>query len=185
MPDNADSENKASNAINKMQANCTDTVLFYANLFAIAMLVIGNILRFMHCFKTTEKEENGEKKMVAQFNLFFFVITLYMLAFIVLLLVGTFAAAGYFREKGFTQFVIKNFKAVDSKFGRGLFIIFVSFIMLEIPEAGEIVLAIICFIIALIDIVIGCREEEPLPSDAPATDKAGADFSEKPAASSN
>ena len=28
----------------------TDMVLFYANLFAIAMLFIGNILRFMHCF---------------------------------------------------------------------------------------------------------------------------------------
>ena len=80
---------------------CTEKVLFLANLAATALLTLGAVFRFMHCFGGSEAPKEGENTGKG-FNLFFFIVTLYMVTFIIMILVGLMASQGYCLERGFS-----------------------------------------------------------------------------------
>ena len=124
---------------------CTDQVLLYANIGASALLLVGIILRFVHCSK--------------EFNLFFLLGTLYLLFFDIVLLVGLMGSQGYGLESNFLNTLRLQFFLITTTFGRGLLILLSSFLLLESDGAGELILAIICIIIAIVDLAIGLKED--------------------------
>ena len=147
---------------------CTSAALFIPNVITICLLFIGFILRLVYCFSSSEYDPGtGKKEMRSNFNFFFLMTTLYYLIFLVILLVGVLGnnqCCKSGRNKQFINFVMRQFKMVEGKLGRGLMIIFLSFLVLEVPQVGEIVVASLCIIVGAINIWISCSETEQ-PSD--------------------
>ena len=57
------------------------------------------------------------------------------------------------------------FNFLDRTFGKGLFIIFQSMMLVEVGDAGEIVLALVCIVIGVCNLIIGWSEaNKELPS---------------------
>jgi len=57
------------------------------------------------------------------------------------------------------------FGFLNTIFGRGMFLMFMAIIVVEIQERGEIFICIFCFIIGVVDVIVGWKEmKEGLPS---------------------
>ena len=57
------------------------------------------------------------------------------------------------------------FNFLDKIIGKGLFLIFLSMILIDKQDQGEVIVAIVCIIIGVIDLILGCSEgQKMLPS---------------------
>ena len=132
----------------KVKEKCTDKVLKVSNFIAYLMFTIGGILRLVWCFSS------------AGFNFFFMINTFYYTFFCVMLVLAEVSDTNKFSIMVKTYF---NF--LDKTFGRGLFIIFQAMMLVELTDAGEIVLAIPCIIIGGCNLIIGWGQaSKELPS---------------------
>ena len=59
-------------AVNHIKVKCTDKIANMANLISCGVLAVAAVFRLMHCF-------------TVQFNLFFFIMTLYFISFIAII----------------------------------------------------------------------------------------------------
>ena len=106
------------------------------NVIACALLFLGAIFRIIECFKA--------------FNLFFFITSLYFFVFIIFV-----AAIELHEGNKVSVFIRTYFNFLDQMFGRGVFLIYLSFMLLERKTALEIMFCILILIIATIDVVLG------------------------------
>ena len=122
---------------------CTDQVLYYSNIGASALLLLGTILRFA----------------IEDANIFSTIITIYMLIFDALLIIGLLVSQGHFQDNEMVKKVTVMFFAVTTVFGQGMIILLCSFLLLEVSKAAEIIIACICIVIGAVDMAIGYYED--------------------------
>lgn len=130
--------------------NCTSKVLFYANIVASVLFFYGAIERFVHCF--------GGKG----FNLFFLIVTIYYVIGIAILMVGVLSSNGYGKDNKWSLLLRTYFNFIDNKMGLGIFMLFMAFLMIETGGSEKvfvIITSIVNFIIAGINLFLGCNEE--------------------------
>ena len=133
-----------------VEVNCTTKVLFYFNILAGVLFFYGAIERFAHCF-------GG-----AGFNLFFFIVTIYFVIGIIILFVGVLSLNGLAKDNKFSVYVRTYFNFVDNKLGLGIFMVFLTCIMIEIGGSTKvfvIITSVINYIIAAVNIFFGCQED--------------------------
>ena len=103
-------------AVHKIKVKCTDKVANIANLIACAGLLLGAILRFNHSFTVS-------------FNLFYFLETLYFLSFIIIL---SLAEILYLCPRNKLSLYVRTYyNFLNKLIGRGMFLIFLSMIMVS------------------------------------------------------
>ena len=85
----------------RLQMTCTDQVLFYSNIGASALLLLGTLLRFA----------------LISYGFFFTICTIYMLIFDILLIVGLLVNQGHLLENEYVRKVTVMFFAVTTVFG--------------------------------------------------------------------
>jgi hypothetical protein len=103
------------------------------NLFAVILMVICIIMRFTY---------------LGEVNLFFTILTIYLIVFLVLLVLA--------ELKRMTVRIYFNF--LDTKVGRGIFIMFLTLLIMEKDSGLEIGMGIVLLIIALFNIFLGWGE---------------------------
>ena len=110
------------------------------NFIAILILIIGAIMRLVHAFKMEEG-----------FNFFFFISSIYFLAFIAIL-----TAIIAHETNKFSVFCRTYFNFLDKTFGRGVFMLFLSFMMVERNQKkGEVFMCVLVAIIAILNMIFG------------------------------
>ena len=62
-------------------------------------------------------------------------------------------------ENKHSIFVRTYFNFLDKIIGKGLFLIFLAMILVEIQEQGEVIVAIVCIVIGVVDLILGFSEE--------------------------
>ena len=140
--------NALKKGTDKVKEKCTDKVLKAGNFLAYVLFTIGGILRFIWCFSS------------AGYNFFFMINSFYYIFFCVILVLAEVSDTNKFSIMVKTYF---NF--LDRTFGKGLFIIFQSMMLVEVGDAGEIVLALVCIVIGVCNLIIGWSEaNKELPS---------------------
>ena len=82
-----------------------------------------------------------------------------MLFFDIVLIVGIMESQGYGVQNEYLKSLRNQFFLISTIFGRGLMILLCSFLLLEVVSTGEIIIAIICILIALVDLAIGINED--------------------------
>ena len=82
-----------------------------------------------------------------------------MLFFDIVLIVGIMESQGYGVQNEYLKSLRNQFFLISTIFGRGLMILLCSFLLLEVVSTGEIIIAIICILIAIVDLVIGINED--------------------------
>jgi hypothetical protein len=101
-------------AAHHIKVKCTDKVANAANLIACGVLMFAAIMRLVHCFS-------------GGFDLWFFVLTFYFMSFIILI---GFAEILYLKPDNLTSLKVRTyFNFLNKLVGRGLFLIFLSMIM--------------------------------------------------------
>ena len=138
-------EQRANQAIKDVQSGGISTrlkdklnpkMIRILNILACVFLFIGAIFRMIECFKA--------------FNLFFFITSLYFFTFITFV-----AAVEISEEHKVSVFIRTYFNFLDQMFGRGVFLIYLSFMLLERKTALEILFCILILGIAIVDVVLG------------------------------
>lgn len=141
-------QSNISKMTEKVKNVCTDRLQLIANIIACAILLLGAIIRLIFSFQ------------YGYFRVLFFFLTLFYLSFIVLLGLSLLPS-----QNKVSIFVRTYFNFLDNCCGKGLFILFLSMIMVEQAEWYLIIMTIITCFIAVIDLIIGCKEaKEGLPS---------------------
>ena len=101
-------------AVTHLKVKCTDKVANAANLIACGVLLFAAVLRFIHCF-------------TVKFDLWMFILTFYFVSFI--LIIG-FAEILYIKPDNMHSLKVRTyFNFLNKLVGRGLFLIFLSMIM--------------------------------------------------------
>jgi hypothetical protein len=85
------------------------------NIIACGILLLGAVLRALNCFTSEEG-----------FNLWFFITTIYFFVFILIT-----AAIEAHETNKFSVFCRTYFNFLDKVFGRGVFLLFLSMMLLE------------------------------------------------------
>lgn len=136
----------------KLKEKLNPKMIRLLNILACVFLLIGAIFRMVECFKA--------------FNLFFFITSLYFFVFIIFV-----AAVEIQEEHKVSIFIRTYFNFLDQMFGRGVFLIYLSFMLLERKTALEIIFCILILIIAIIDVTLGYgdakRKLASLPWEVP------------------
>lgn len=120
----------------QLRAKIKPPIIRILNILACGLLLLGAVLRIIECFKA--------------FNLFFFITSLYFFTFIVF--VGAIEAD---EANKVSVFIRTYFNFLDQMFGRGLFLIYLSFMLLERKTTMEIIFCIFVLIVAIIDVILG------------------------------
>lgn len=120
-----------------VKEKCTDKVLRIANVVAAVIFALGAVFRTIKCFGPG-------------FNFFFMITTIYFWIFIVML--GLAEAGETFKGR---LLVTTYFNFLDKQFGKGLFMLFLCLMLCEVTDNAEVVLAIVCIIIAICNLIIG------------------------------
>jgi uncharacterized membrane protein len=107
-------------------------VILVLNLIAIAMMIVCIVYRFIG--------------FTPGVSFFFCMLTIYLALFIILFVLILFKVALF----------AKYFNFLNSYIGKGMFIIFLTLLILERKTALEIILGICLLIIAIINLVVGC-----------------------------
>lgn len=144
---NASMKDKAKMAHGKLVEKCTDKVLRYSNYVALGVLTFGLFMRLIYMFGSSDKGENYS-------GFWFFFMTLYYGFFLAIL------GFAYHpnQENKFSLLVRVHFRMLDFDFGRGLWIFFISMIMNEVHDDGEVVYGIITCLIAICNMILGFNE---------------------------
>lgn len=99
-------------------------------------------------------EEGNTTEPKSNFNFFFFISSLYFVVFIAIL-----AAILAHEENKFSVFCRTYFNFLDKIFGRGVFMFFLSMMMVERNQrAGEVIMCVIVALIAVLNMVYGWGE---------------------------
>jgi hypothetical protein len=106
------------------------------NILACIILTAGAVIRIIQCFKA--------------FNLFFFITSLYFFVFIAFV-----ASIEISQVNKLSIFIRTHFNFLDQMFGRGLFLIFLSFMLIERQTNMEVLMAVLVIIIASLDLILG------------------------------
>ena len=120
--------------VSKVTYSCNDKLMRITNLVAAAMILVASAFRFVYM---KDDEEDS--------NVFFIILTIYLILFICLLVMAEFRIT----------FVRRYFNFLDRKVGRGVFILFLGLLILDKTNALEIVLSIFIFLIAFINMIVG------------------------------
>ena len=144
---NASMKDKAKIAHGKFVEKCTDKVLRYANYAAIGVLAFGLLMRLIYMFGSSEKGENYS-------GFWFFFMTLYYGVFLAMLVFAYHPD----QENKHSLLVRVHFRMLDFDFGRGLWIFFISMIMNEVHDDGEVVYGIVTCLIAIANMILGFNE---------------------------
>lgn len=140
------------------------------NIISCVLLVIGAILRFVHCF-------TGEEG----FNFFFFCSSIYFFVFIFI----TAAVIVAPDTNKFSIFCRTYFNFLDKTFGRGVFMFFLGINMLERRVKGEVFMCIIVSVISFVNMILGFGDAKKKMASLPwekgtAAASAGAPAQEAP-----
>lgn len=140
-------------AANQIRIRCNDKVSRVANIIAVLGLSVWSFLRFLWCF--------GVGAEAAHFNFFFFVTSLYLMSFVVIL--------GFIEFKPDHRFSVSlrtYFNFLNTIIGRGLYLIFLALILVEKSDQGEIVVGVIVIVIGICNIILGWKQEKQEIPDA-------------------
>jgi len=110
-------------------------------------------LRFLWCFGVGAEE--------AHFNFFFFLSTLYQMSFVVI-----HAFVEFKQDHKYSILARTYFNFLNTINGRGIFLIFMSLILAEKTDQGEVIVAIIVIVIGGCNIVLGWDQERQDIPDA-------------------
>lgn len=116
-----------------LQSKLSDRVLIAINLIICALLLLCVAFRFVYI-------NEGDTRF------FFIILSIYLVLFVVGLILAEFKF----------QMVRKYVNFLDSKFGRGCFMIFLAFLILE-NHALEIISFIVIIIVGIMNMIIGCK----------------------------
>jgi hypothetical protein len=147
------------------------------NIIACCILTLGATLRTIYCFTVkidVEVAEGEEAKTKSGFNLWFFITTLYFFVFIFIT-----AAIEAHETNKFSVFCRTYFNFLDKVFGRGVFLLFLSMMLLERKQGnGEVAMCVIVAIIAGLNMILGFGDAKKkmasLPWEKSAAEPAGA-----------
>ena len=118
------------------------------NIVACVLLLVGAVVRIIECFKA--------------FNFWFFITSLYFFVFIAFV-----AAIEIHQLNKFSVFIRTHFNFLDQLFGRGLFMIFLSFMLLERKTTLEVLCAVCVIIIAAFDLILGFGDAKKAMASLP------------------
>jgi hypothetical protein len=108
------------------------------NLVAAALMITCVVFRFIYY------TDNG----ASEFKFFSFILTIYLALFVILLVLAEFRV----------QKIRTYFDVLDSKWGRGWFILFIALLVLEVHTALEVILCILAILIALFNMLVGWNQ---------------------------
>ena len=117
-----------------IERRCTDRMMIAMNIIACAMMVVCIVFRFVYFAK------GGN-------TFFFLVLTIYLAIFLTLEILAEFKI----------QRVRTYFDFLDTKWGRGWFILFIALLVLEKETALEVILCILTIVIALLNMFVGLK----------------------------
>ena len=132
----ADQINSVGGVSSKIKEKVKPPIIRILNIVACGLLMLGAVFRIIECFKA--------------FNLFFFITSIYFFTFI-----AAVGAVELHETNKVSVFIRTYFNFLDQMFGRGLFLIFLSFMLLERKTTMEVIFAVIVLIIAIFDLVLG------------------------------
>eukprot|EP00347_Sterkiella_histriomuscorum_P023824 403333260 len=116
------------------QAKCSDRMMLVLNLLACAMILVCVAFRFVYM-------NDGSLAF------FFIVLSVYLAAFTVALVLAEFKVE---RVRTYINFL-------DTKFGRGVFMIFLAMLILE-NRALEVILFLCIVAIGIVNMIVGCKQ---------------------------
>lgn len=117
-----------------IQTKCGERAIIALNILACVMILVCVAFRFVYV-------SEGDTRF------FFIILSIYLAFFVGCLLLAEFKI----------ERVRKYINFLDTKFGRGVFMIFIALLILE-NHALEILLFIAICIIGMINIMIGCKQ---------------------------
>ena len=134
-----------------IKERCNDKVSRIANIISLGALAVWSVLRFLWCFGV-----GG-----GGFNLWFFISSLYLLSF-----VAVHILVEMNKDHKYSILARTYFNFLNTIIGRGFFLIFMSMILIEKQDQGEIIIAIGVIATGICDIVLGWdQEDQGIPSE--------------------
>jgi len=109
-------------------------------------------MRFLYNF--------GVGPEAAGFNLFFFLSSCYLISFLII-----HALIEFSPDHKYSILARTYFNFLNTIIGRGLFLIFMSLVLLEKDDQGEILIALIVIGVGIVDIILGWNQDkQEMPS---------------------
>lgn len=167
----------AKKGVEKIKEKCTDKVLKLANIVGTVLLLLGAILRLVHLFGCSSvvaaKRMLGETAAAtvavtaapevavaaapcaSNFNFFFMITTFYFWFFVII-----FGLTEAKEELKARVFVVTYFNFLDSQFGKGLFLLFLTIMLCETSNAIDIIIGLVIIGIAVCNLIIGWSQDK-------------------------
>ena len=124
---------KCMSCSKKLQGRCNDRLMMVTNLIASALIVVCIVLRFIYLI---------DKKTA---NVFFILLTIYLIIFLVIFVLAEVR----------NRRIRKYFNFLDSKIGRGCFLLFLGLLVFLRKRWVEIIIGIIIVVIAVANCIVG------------------------------
>ena len=144
-------KNKLSNlkdkATTQIRVRCNDKVSRVANIIAVLGLAVWSVIRFLWSV--------GVGPEGAHFNFFFFVTSLYLISFVVIL-----GLIELKPDHRYSVLMRTYFNFLNTIIGRGVYLIFLSLILMEKSDQGEIVGGVIIIVIGITNIILGWNQDK-------------------------